>query len=127
MSQQLSVQIVIDSEKPHELADWWAETLGWQVEPQDATFIQSMIDKGLVTEADTIVHNGSLVFASATAVRPDEPKGSGQPRLLFQQVPETKTVKNRIHLDLRHDRDSDFDLAAFRASLIERTTWGLGT
>ena len=28
-------QLVIDSQRPHELADWWAETLGWAVEPQD--------------------------------------------------------------------------------------------
>lgn len=126
MAERLSVQVVIDCEKPHDLADWWAETLGWEVEPQDATFIQSMIDKGMASKEETTTHNGALVFASGAAVRPESPSGSGQPRLLFQLVPEPKTVKNRIHLDLRHDRDSDFDLVAFRVSLMERGATEVG-
>ena len=28
-------QVAVDCADPHVLADWWAETLGWQVEPQD--------------------------------------------------------------------------------------------
>ena len=122
----LSIQIVIDCAHPHPLADWWAETLGWSVEPQDESFIRSMIDKGFATEAETISHNGSLVWASATAVRPAGEAASGQPRILFQQVPEPKTAKNRIHVDLRHDRDSDFDLVAFRESLLERGATEVG-
>ena len=35
-------QVTIDSSAPHELADWWAETLGWQVEQQDESFIRRM-------------------------------------------------------------------------------------
>lgn len=34
------------------------------------------------------------------AVAPLEP-AAGRPALLFQKVPEPKTVKNRVHLDLR--------------------------
>jgi len=26
-------QFAVDSSQPHVLADWWAETLGWVVEP----------------------------------------------------------------------------------------------
>ena len=117
----LQVQVVIDCAEPHVLADWWAETLGWRVEHQDENFIRSMIEQGFATEGDdTTVHKGKLVWKGATAIGPDTATGSGQPRLLFQEVPEAKTVKNRIHLDLRHDRESDFDLAAFRAWLVER-------
>jgi len=122
----LAVQIVIDCAQPHPLADWWAETLGWVVEPQDESFIGSMIDKGLATEADTIVHKGSMVWATATAVRPDGDAAPGQPRILFQQVPEPKIAKNRVHLDLRHDRDSDFDLAQFKQSLLDRGATEVG-
>ena len=122
----LSVQVVIDCAQPHVLGDWWAKTLGWVVEPQDEAFIRSMIDKGLAAEADTTRHNGSLVWATATAVRPSESTTSGQPRLLFQQVPEPKSTKNRVHLDLRHDRESDFDLAAFRQSLVDRGATEIG-
>ena len=121
-----SLQVVIDCEAPHVLADWWAETLGWQVEPQDASFIQSMIDQGFASAADTTQHNGALVWAEATAVRPAEPSGTGQPRLLFQRVPEAKTVKNRVHLDIRPAPDDGVDLAAFRQQLIDRGATELG-
>lgn len=117
-----SLQVVIDCTSPHELADWWAETLGWQVEPQDESFIRKMIAKGFASEDETTVHCGALVWKSATAVRPVEPTGAAQPRLLFQHVPETKSVKNRVHLDLRPDRTGEdgFDSAAYRQWLLDR-------
>lgn len=95
-----TVQVAIDCAQPHQLADWWAQVLHWQVEPQDAAFIRSMIDQGFASEADTITHNGELVWATGAAIT--HPDGTGvAPRILFQQVPEPKTVKNRVHLDLR--------------------------
>ncbi len=36
------------------MADWWAETLNWVVEPQDEDFIRSMIEQGFATDEDTI-------------------------------------------------------------------------
>ncbi|WBB77656.1 VOC family protein [Micromonospora sp. WMMD882] len=90
-------QVVIDAAAPHELADWWAETLGWRVEPSDEAFIRRMVDQGQATEADTTTHRGVLVWrAGAAIVHPD----SGR-RVLFQTVPKAKTVKNRLHLDVR--------------------------
>ena len=41
-------------------------------------------------------------------------------------MPEPKSTKNRVHLDLRHDRESDFDLAAFRQSLVDRGATEIG-
>jgi len=35
MSTSLSLQLVIDALSPHVVGDWWAETLGSEVEPQD--------------------------------------------------------------------------------------------
>jgi hypothetical protein len=118
MTVPFSLQVVIDCVTPHELADWWAETLAWEVEPQEEAFIRSMIEQGHATEADTITHRGNLVWASACAVRPPGDDTSARPRLLFQQVPEPKTVKNRIHLDLR--TGADVDLAAVHRALAER-------
>ena len=91
-------QVTIDSAAPHPLADWWAEALGWQREPSDESFIRSMIDQGFATESDTMRHNGELVWAEGAAIR--HPDGRA-PRVLFQLVPEPKTVKNRVHLDVR--------------------------
>ena len=106
----LNIQIVIDSAKPHELADWWAETLQWEVEPQDAGFIRSMIEQGYATEGQTMTHRGRLVWKDGAAIRPPEDIGAKAPerRMLFQTVPEGKTVKNRVHWDVRLDgRDKD--------------------
>ena len=91
-------QLAIDCSAPHELADWWAEALGWQVEAQDEAFIRRMVDAGFATEEETTRHRGALVWATGAAINSPEP---GRPRVLFQSVPETKTVKNRLHVDVR--------------------------
>ncbi len=95
-------QIAVDAAEPHALADWWAETLGWVVEPSDEAFIRKMIAAGYATDEDTITHNGAMVWRDGAAIRhPDELIGGTRPRILFQLVPEAKSVKNRVHLDLR--------------------------
>jgi Glyoxalase-like domain len=95
-------QIVVDASQPHVLADWWAETLSWVLEPSDATFIRRMIAEGYASDDETMVHNGALVWKEGAAIRhPDVPSGLAKPRILFQLVPEPKTVKNRVHLDVR--------------------------
>ena len=91
-------QVTIDCAAPHELADWWAEALGWQVEPSDEAFIRRMVAEGHASEEDTTTHRGVLVWTEGAALRSPDP---GRPRLLFQLAPEAKTVKNRVHLDLR--------------------------
>jgi hypothetical protein len=91
-------QITVDCAEPHVLADWWAEVLGWEVDRQDEDFIRRMVAEGQAREEDTAIHRGALVWRTGAAIRkPDEP---GR-RILFQQVPEPKTVKNRMHLDIR--------------------------
>jgi hypothetical protein len=96
------VQVVIDSSAPHALADWWAEVLGWQVEAQDESFIRRMVETGAASASDTTEHRGALVWKVGAAVNSPDP---GRPRLLFQAVPEPKTVKNRLHLDVRVGAD----------------------
>lgn len=94
-------QVVVDCADPHGLADWWADALGWLVEPSDEAFIRDMIDRGMATEDDTTRHNGQLVWRTGAAIRhPDGPRRGPRKRILFQQVPEPKTVKNRLHLDI---------------------------
>jgi glyoxalase superfamily protein len=103
-------QIVVDSADPHAMADWWAETLDWRVEPQDAAFIRQMVDQGFATEAETTTHNGALVWRTGAAINHPDPLPSGaKRRVLFQTVPEPKTVKDRLHLDVwvgEADRDA---------------------
>jgi hypothetical protein len=94
-------QVTVDATDPHTLADWWAETLGWIVEPSDEAFIRLMIADGHATEDDTRTHNGTLVWKAGAAIRhPDGAERGPRRRVLFQLVPEAKTVKNRVHLDV---------------------------
>src|SRR5258705_5640428 len=105
-------QVVVDTADPHGQADWWAETLDWVVEPSDEDFIRRMIAEGYAGEADTATHRGTLVWREYAAIRyPDGPEqGSGR-RILFQLVPEGKTAKNRVHLDVRVGDDPAAALA----------------
>ena len=70
--------LTIDSHDPKMLAAFWAEVLGWRVTYE---------------EGDEVV------------IEPQE--GSAEcdvcPELSFFRVPDTKTTKNRLHLDLRPD------------------------
>ncbi|WP_255629568.1 VOC family protein [Jidongwangia harbinensis] len=103
-------QVTQDSADPHTLADWWAETLDWVVEPSDEAFIRRMIAEGYASDGDTKVHRGTLVWREGAAIRhPDGLKRA--PRLLFQLVPEKKAGKNRMHLDVRIGVDGDVEAA----------------
>ncbi|MEV4145131.1 VOC family protein [Amycolatopsis sp. NPDC049691] len=94
-------QVVVDTADPHVLADWWAETLGWPVEPTDEDFVREMIAKGYAKEEETRTYKGSLVWRTGAAIRhPDSPADGPPRRVLFQEVPEPKTVKNRLHIDV---------------------------
>lgn len=84
--------VVIDSRDPAALARWWADVLQWQV----------------VFEAEDEV-----------AIAKDE---NTYPGLVFVPVPEQKSVKNRLHIDLApDDRDAEvqrlLDLGATRADV----------
>src|SRR5262245_58024933 len=98
-------KICIDCADPHLLAAFWAEALGYVVEDHSA-LVQQLLEAGVVTEADVTTVDGRLAWRTAAAVRdPDAPvnerTGTGLGgRVLFQVVPEPKTVKNRVHLDL---------------------------
>jgi hypothetical protein len=122
------IQVVIDSSRPHALADWWAEAIGWEVEPSDEDFIRKMVAEGYATEADTTTHRGVLVWREGAAIRHPEGLESGRPRILFQLVPEPKTVKNRVHLDIRigdQDREKELTrLVALGATELHRGRQG---
>jgi len=79
------VQIVIDCGDPHGLDDWWAEALGWQVEPQDEASVRRMVESGAASTEATTTHRGALVWRSGAAVNSPDP---GRPRVLLQLVPE---------------------------------------
>lgn len=93
-------QVTVDANDPHTLARWWAPLVGYEVEGDEKSdaFIGELLAAGHVTEADIVEIDGLRFFADAVALR--DPDGV-QPRFYFQRVPESKTAKNRFHLDLR--------------------------
>jgi hypothetical protein len=114
----VGINVTIDSNDAHAIADWWAETLGWTVEPTDQALVDRALESGLASAADLTSHNGIRVWASGAAIcPPDEAGRPGRRRILFNNVPEPKTVKNRMHFDLHFP---DEDAAAVRSRLEGR-------
>ncbi|WP_026208125.1 VOC family protein [Catelliglobosispora koreensis] len=112
----VNFQVVVDCADPHRLAAFWSAALGWDIEHHD-DFIKQLLASGQLPEDKAIEVDGRLVFKTAAAIRDPEASMSGrnQPlrgRMLFQTVPETKSTKNRVHLDLyfeTEDRDAEIE------------------
>lgn len=85
-----SIQITFDAADPDRQGRFWAEALGYRIQPPPTGF-DSWPDF-LRTQG---VPEDRWDDASAI-VDPDE-RG---PRIYFQRVPEGKVAKNRVHLDL---------------------------
>ena len=64
-----------------------------------------MVAEGQATDADTAIYRGGLVWRTAAAIKPPTVDGHHDRRVLFQMVPEPKTVKNRLHLDVHVGQD----------------------
>jgi hypothetical protein len=90
------IQVVIDAADPHALARFWAAALGYEVEDHTA-IVDALVADGRLPAEAVIEVDGGRGFREVAAVR--DPDGRG-PRVLLQAVPEPKTVKNRVHLDL---------------------------
>ncbi|GAA4834738.1 VOC family protein [Garicola koreensis] len=94
-----TLQITFDAHDPRGLSIFWREVLGYVhpfppgAEPPAGTDPLAAWDEFL-EQADVPQH----LRNSSSAL--EDPDGTG-PRIFFQQVPEHKTAKNRVHLDVR--------------------------
>ncbi|CAN5159644.1 VOC family protein [soil metagenome] len=77
--------LAIDARDPGRVAEFWAAALGWEVWPDP--------------------DGGISLAPSGTA----ELSGAAGPSIDVFPVPEGKTVKNRLHLDLRADGATQAD------------------
>ena len=106
----IGYQVTFDVHDPHGQARFWAAALGYEVEDHDAA-IREVLSKGIATQDDVVEIDCQLFWSVAAAIRhpADADRGAlddtAPRRLLFWQVPEEKTVKNRLHLDLNVGRD----------------------
>ncbi|MBT1001276.1 hypothetical protein KIH31_01560 [Paenarthrobacter sp. DKR-5] len=64
------IQVAVDTKDSHAQADWWAETLGWVVEPSDQAFIDAMIARGKVTNSASPDPRRDLVPRGGLVLRP---------------------------------------------------------
>ncbi|GLW26764.1 glyoxalase/bleomycin resistance/dioxygenase family protein [Microbispora triticiradicis] len=101
----LSWKLVVDSVNAPVLADFWAAALGYEVE-DPSVLVGRLLAAGHLPEEAVAEHDGRTIFRGYAAIRhPDDPfdatsgVGLGR-RLLFQDVPEGKTGKNRLHIDV---------------------------
>jgi hypothetical protein len=83
-------QVTFDAGDPERLGRFWGDVLGYIQQPPPSGFESwdAALDAWNVPAEDR-----GAMFA---VVDPDGVK----PRLLFQRVPEGKTAKNRVHLDV---------------------------
>jgi hypothetical protein len=85
-----SIQLVFDTADPDRQARFWAEALGYVIQPPPKGFDSweaFLRAQGVPEER----------WNDASAIV--DPDGRG-PRVYFQRVPEGKTAKNRLHMDL---------------------------
>lgn len=96
-----TIQVAFDAVDPHRLARFWAEALEYVVEDHTGV-VRQLLAVGHLREDEAVVDGDHWAFRDvATCV---DPHGVG-PRLFFQRVPEPKTAKNRVHLDLQVGAD----------------------
>ncbi|MEV6104964.1 VOC family protein [Streptomyces sp. NPDC051940] len=84
-------QVTYDCADPGAQAEFWAAALGYRLQPPPEGFpdwTAALTAWGVPPEH----HNDRSAIT--------DPDGDG-PRVFFQKVPEPKTAKNRVHLDVR--------------------------
>ncbi|MFC3962452.1 VOC family protein [Nocardia jiangsuensis] len=94
-----TVQITFDAHDPRGLSLFWRDALGYVIPGPPGVELAAGADP--LDAWDTFlakmgVPEGQRNSNSAA----EDPDGTG-PRLFFQQVPEDKVAKNRVHLDVR--------------------------
>jgi hypothetical protein len=102
-----SIQMAFDSADPARLAAFWAAALHYIVPPPPDGFAKWddwLRDAGVPEER----------WNDIAAIQ--DPEGVG-PRIYFQRVPEAKTAKNRVHVDVNAGGGRDVPLEERRANV----------
>ncbi len=116
MANVKQVQVTFDCANPRAVAEFWKAVLGY-VDPP----ILPGFDSWDAFDASQPVESQGSTWVC------QDPDGVG-PRLFFQRVPEAKTVKNRLHLDVRVGvgLTGDERVSALEAEAARLETLGAG-
>jgi len=92
--------VTFDCDNPARVAEFWGAALGYKVQTFNEFFSQATHPEGVL------------------------------PRLLFIKVPEPRTVKNRMHMDVAaNDREAEIErligLGATRGETHKMPEWGI--
>lgn len=93
------VQITFDAHDPRTLSTFWRDVLGYVHPAPPGVDLPEGADP-LAAWDDFLERAGVPQEERNSASALEDPQGEG-PRLFFQQVPEDKVAKNRVHLDVR--------------------------
>ncbi|MFC4944126.1 VOC family protein [Pseudonocardia sp. GCM10023141] len=97
MSRQ--IQVTFDAHDPQALSTFWRDVLGY-VHPGPPGVVVPAGADPLAAWDEFLARIGVPPEQRNTRSAIEDPDGPG-PRLFFQQVPEDKIAKNRVHLDVR--------------------------
>jgi len=100
--------VVVDCHDVRKQAGWWAEALGWKIihdSEEECVILPSWADETVMRET------------------PWERIGSG---MVFVSVPEDKSVKNRLHIDLAPHTSQDRDAEIARLEKLGATRTDVG-
>ena len=93
------VQVTFDAHDPRTLSTFWRDVLGYVHPGPPGVELPEGADP-LAAWDDFLAQIGVPEAARNSRSAIEDPDGDG-PRLFFQQVPEDKVAKNRVHLDVR--------------------------
>ncbi len=93
------LQITFDAHDPRALSSFWRDALGYVHPGPPGTDVPEGADP-LAAWDDFLARIGVPEDQRNTRSAIEDPDGHG-PRVFFQQVPEGKVAKNRVHLDVR--------------------------
>ncbi|TQS42504.1 VOC family protein [Cryptosporangium phraense] len=92
-------QVTFDAHDPAAQSRFWAEALGYAIPGPPGVVLPEGADP-LAAWDEFLARIGVPVEQRNSRSAIEDPEGS-RPRVFFQQVPEHKVVKNRVHLDVR--------------------------
>ena len=93
------IQVTFDAHDPRALSTFWRDVLGYVHPAPPGVDLPEGADP-LVAWDEFLARIGVPEDQRNTGSAIEDPSGHG-PRLFFQQVPEDKVAKNRVHLDVR--------------------------
>ncbi|TCM37199.1 VOC family protein [Kribbella sp. VKM Ac-2568] len=93
------IQVTFDARDPRTLSTFWRDVLGYVHPGPPGVDVPEGADP-LAAWDEFLERVGVPEDQRNTRSAVEDPDGDG-PRLFFQQVPEDKVAKNRVHLDVR--------------------------